>query len=154
MSRYTSKLQSIQEANQRLERRILNEQESTDPNDWYKTHHLEPKIKEGFKEVDKVSLSDGKYIGKGSGSGFDINDSENNFTGYHIITSKVIRGPESNDAVTIINGEVSSRTWGNTIKYILFKDVGYTPKKVEEQAGSADFAQNKGKKPPTDTNFA
>ena len=68
--------------------------------------------------------------------------------------SKVIRGPESNDAVTIINGEVSSRTWGNTIKYILFKGVGYTPKKVEEQAGSADFAQNKGKKPPTDTNFA
>lgn len=117
MNRSYSKIRHIQESNQRLERRLLNEQLT------------------GVTQsapLTKIGLSNGNYIGDGSGYEYEILDLNKAKTGYSVKATKGIRGYKGDDKVTISDGIPTSETWGVGGTYS-FVDVGYKPQAQPEQ---------------------
>jgi hypothetical protein len=126
MNRSFSKIRHIQEANSRLEKRLLNEQ-------YYPTAE-ERYAKAGYKEVMKINLPDGTYIGNPDGS-VDTNHQENlnnagdihiynnnQRTGYVISFNKPSRSGHKNVEINIRGG--NQDTFEGKVYY---KDVGYKP---------------------------
>jgi hypothetical protein len=77
-------------------------------------------IKDGYKQVNKISLPDGEYKKQGSGYQVDLYDRDGKtFTGYVIVTTSGIRGAWNNQPENVTNGTI-----GDAYK-IFFKDSGY-----------------------------
>ena len=126
MNRSYSKIRHIQEANSRLEKRLLNEQ-------YYPTAE-ERYAKAGYKEVTKINLPDGIYISNPDGSETtrsqenlnsvgDIHIYNNNQrTGYVINFNNPSRSGHKNVDINIRGG--NQDTFEGKVYY---KDVGYKP---------------------------
>ena len=126
MNKSFSKIRHIQEANLRLEKRMLNEQVKPTAEERY--------AKAGYKEVTKINLPDGTYIANPDVS-VDTNHKENlNYagdihiynnnqrTGYVINFNKPSRSGHKNEEINIRGGNQ------NTFEgKVYFKDVGYKP---------------------------
>ncbi len=89
------KRQVITEAN----KRVLNEQD-----DFY-VEEIKPYLDKGYKEVDKIDLSDDTYYKDGGSHSFSVIDKWGNYTGYDIITTFGVKGRYSkDDGFEIIGG--------------------------------------------------
>lgn len=126
MNRSFSKIRHIQESNLRLEKRMLSEQ-------YYPTDE-ERYAKAGYKEVTKINLPDGTYIGNPDGSA-TINSQENlnnagdihiynnnQRTGYVIKFNNPSRSGYKNVEINIRGG--NQDTFEGKVYY---KDLGYKP---------------------------
>jgi hypothetical protein len=96
---------------------LINEQ---DDNDKFYERHVSNVLKDGYKEVSKISLPDGEYKKQGSGYQVNLYDKDGQtFTGYVIITNSGIRGAWNNQPENVTNGTIQDAY------KILFKDSGY-----------------------------
>ena len=125
MNRSYSKIRHIQESNQRLENRLLNEQSPTAE---------ERYVKAGYKEVTKINLPDGTYIGNPDGSETTNSQENLNYVGdIHIYnnnqrTGYLINKPSPSRS-GYENAEINLKG-GNQNTFegkVYFKDVGYKP---------------------------
>ena len=126
MNKSYSKIRHIQEVNQRLENRMLSEQVKPTDEERY--------TKAGYKEVTKINLPDGTYIGNPDGSETtnsqenlnnvgDIHIYNNNQrTGYVINFNRPSRSGYKNVEINIRGG--NQDTFEGKVYY---KDVGYKP---------------------------
>ena len=126
MNRSFSKIRHIQEANLRLEKRMLSEQVKPTDEERY--------TKAGYKEVTKINLPDGTYIGNPDVSvdtkhkenlnyAGDIHIYNNNQrTGYVIKFNNPSRSGHKNEEINIRGG--NQDTFEGKV---YFKDVGYKP---------------------------
>jgi len=119
MNRSYSKIRHIQESNQRLESRLLNEQNSNpgggDPPDgvsWY-DNTVKEYLKLGYKEVNTITLPFGLYTETQSGYLTTVSKNDGSDTGYVIISqNNGIRGQKESpfelkpDGTTIYGGRV------------------------------------------------
>ena len=120
MNRSFSKIRHIQEANQRLEQRLIGEQHEQFLDDRVK--YLET---QGYKVVPKFDLSDGEYDLSGSGYiCYILKDGKN--TGFAYVTTSGIRGMWDGQKVQVVGGQIPKLMYGQVYK-ILSKPV--TPNK-------------------------
>ena len=122
MNRSYSKIRHIQESNQRLENRLLNEQNSkpggTPPDgvSWY-DNTVKEYLKLGYKEVNTITLPFGLYTETQSGHLTTVSKNDGSDTGYVIILQQGgIRGQEEHsvelkpDGTTIFDGHKLSNS--------------------------------------------
>ena len=82
--------------------------------------HVANVTKDGYKQVNKISLPDGEYKKQGSGYQVNLYDSDGKtFTGYVIVTTSGIRGAWNNQPENVTNGTIRDAY------KIFFKDSGY-----------------------------
>jgi len=134
MNKSYSKIRHIQESNNRLEKRLLGEQEVSSDVDKY---IVNPIIEdEGYKIVNELSLSDGVYNVSGSGSVLYLYQNGKN-TGYCIVATNGIRGEWNNTKVNVTNKTVQLPSIIDTGKVyrILYNQslVGQTQEQTEKE---------------------
>jgi hypothetical protein len=101
----------------RLVRRVIREQ---DDNTKFLEGHVSNVLKDGYKQVNKISLPDGEYKKQGSGYQVNLYDRDGKtFTGYVIVTTSGIRGAWNNQPENVTNGTIRDAY------KIFFKDSGY-----------------------------
>jgi hypothetical protein len=104
---------------------LLNEQ--TDIDNFFEKDYVKPLTDQGFKQVNEINLPDGIYKKNGSGYQIDLMDSDGKtFTGYSIVTKNGIRGMWNGEEVEIV-----SKTLGEAVYKIFFKNSGYKPKQAQ-----------------------
>ena len=82
--------------------------------------HVANVTKDGYKQVNKISLPNGEYKKQGSGYQVNLYDSDGKtFTGYVIVTTSGIRGAWNNQPENVTNGTIRDAY------KIFFKDSGY-----------------------------
>ena len=82
--------------------------------------HVANVTKDGYKQVNKISLPDGEYKKQGSGYQVNLYDSDGKtFTGYVIVTTSGIRGAWNNQPENVTNGTIRDAY------KIFFKGSGY-----------------------------
>ena len=102
MNRSFSKIRHIQEANSRLEKRLLNEQDNSRYD-----KYVDGLTQNGYQVTDKISLPDGEYDLSGMGYVCYLNKDKKN-TGYAYVTTGGIRGSWANDEikVNVVGGKI------------------------------------------------
>ena len=134
MNRSYNKIRHIQEANQRLEKRLLSEQDvpvsgQTPEQKGVETNrHVINLLNDGYKEVPKADLPDGQYSKKGGGYIINIfNQDGKTDTGYRFVMTFGIRGLYNGEPIRIIGGTIpisdTAKESGMGIYKILYKPV-------------------------------
>ena len=110
MNRSYSKIRHIQESNNRLEKRLLKEQNTPSISKEQQEildEHVKKLKQSGYKVVDKIPLPDGDYDLSGAGyTCFLIKDRKD--TGYVYVTTSGIRGSWLGRKINISGGELSN----------------------------------------------
>ena len=126
MNKSYSKIRHIQETNQRLEKRLLSEQDvpvsgQTPEQKGVETNrHVINLLNDGYKEVPKADLPDGQYSKKGAGYIINIfNQDGKTDTGYRFVMTFGIRG--------LYNGELN---YGWDIDHIIPTHIAKTEEEL------------------------
>ena len=122
MNRSYSKIRHVQESNERLEKRMLSEQNT----DYRKVYISEGyvDVTDGFnKDTYVLQIADGPYECEGSGYSFRIVTKDNKDTGYAVVIRnggyRRITGP-----ITVLNNGVSIDfgKWHESFQYLLYNE--------------------------------
>jgi len=117
MNRSFSKIRHIQEANSRLEKRLLNEQDNSRYD-----KQVDGLTQNGYQVTDKISLPDGEYDLSGMGYVCYLNKDKKN-TGYAYVTTGGIRGSWANAGtkVNVVGGKIPQVEYGEVYKMLYNK---------------------------------
>ena len=126
MNRSYSKIRHIQESNERLEKRMLSEQNTDNRKVYLSKGYVD--VTDGFnKDTYALQIADGPYKCDGSGYSFRILTDDNKDTGYVVVISSGVRGmirgmitgpiTVSNNGLSIDLGE-----WGNDFQSLLYNE--------------------------------
>ena len=107
-----SKIRHIREVNQRLEKSIIREQDTS-----FLDKQVDSLIQSGYKVVDKISLPDGEYDLSGSGYVCYLNK-DNKDTGFVYVTTGGIRGMWQNKTVNVVGGKIQKLIYGEVYKML------------------------------------
>ena len=124
MNRSYSKIRHIQESNERLEKRMLSEQ-NTDNRKVYLSYLSKGyvDVTDGFPETYALQIADGPYECNGSGFSFRIVTNDNKDTGYVVVISSGIRGIITGPITVSDNGaSIDLGEWGNDYQSLLYNE--------------------------------
>jgi hypothetical protein len=107
-----SKIRHIQEVNQRLEKSLIREQDTS-----FLNKLVDSLTQSGYKVVDKISLPDGEYDLSGSGYVCYLNK-DNKDTGFVYVTTGGIRGMWDNQTVNVVGGKIQKLIYGEVYKML------------------------------------
>ena len=116
MNRSYSKIRHIQESNQRLEKRLIVEQ-----NEQFLDGQVKKLEEDGYKIVPKFNLADGEYDLSGAGYVCFISK-DGKDTGFAYVTTGGIRGMWNGKKVQVVGGQIPKLMYGEVYK-ILSKPV-------------------------------
>ena len=123
MNRSYSKIRHMQESNERLEKRMLSEQNTDNRKVYLSKGYVD--VTDGFNnETYALQIADGPYKCDGSGYSFRIVTNDNKDTGYVVVISNGIRGRMITGPITVSdNGaSIDLGEWGNDYQSLLYNE--------------------------------
>ncbi len=122
MNRSYSKIRHMQESNERLEKRMLSEQNTDNRKVYLSKGYVD--VTDGFNnETYALQIADGPYKCDGSGYSFRIVTNDNKDTGYVVVISSGIRGIITGPITVSDNGEsIDLGEWGNDYQSLLYNE--------------------------------
>ena len=122
MNRSYSKIRHIQESNERLEKRMLSEQNIDNRKVYLSKGYVD--VTDGFNnETYALQIVDGPYECNGSGYSFRIVTNDNKDTGYVVVISSGVRGMITGPITVSDNGaSIDLGEWGNSFQSLLYNE--------------------------------
>ena len=122
MNRSYSKIRHIQESNERLEKRMLSEQNTDNRKVYLSKGYVD--VTDGFnKDTYALQIADGPYKCDGSGYSFRIVTNDNKDTGYVVVISSGVRGMITGPITVSDNGlSIDLGEWGNSFQSLLYNE--------------------------------
>ena len=122
MNRSYSKIRHIQESNERLEKRMLSEQNTDNRKVYLSKGYVD--VTDGFNnETYALQIADGPYKCDGSGYSFRIVTNDNKDTGYVVVISSGVRGMITGPITVSDNGlSIDLGEWGNDFQSLLYNE--------------------------------
>ena len=122
MNRSYSKIRHIQESNERLEKRMLSEQNTDNRKVYLSKGYVD--VTDGFnKDTYALQIADGPYECDGSGYSFRILTKDNKDTGYVVVIRSGVRGMITGPITVSNNGlSIDLGEWGNDFQSLLYNE--------------------------------
>jgi hypothetical protein len=122
MNRSYSKIRHIHESNERLEKRMLSEQNTDNKQVYLSKGYVD--VTDGFtKDTYVLQIADGPYKCDGSAYSFRIVTNDDKDTGYVVVISSGVRGMITGPITVSENGVmVNLGQWGKMFESLLYNE--------------------------------